>query len=152
MKIKDVMTTNVFCCTPLDSAKSAAKIMKAHDIGALPVVSDPASRRLLGIVTDRDLCCAVVANGRNPESVRIFKVMTRRPVTCGPEDSLEHCLKLMEKHRIRRIPIVNEKGSCVGIVAQADVALYAPAAKVREAVAKISRPWPQKRHLHVAAA
>lgn len=151
MKIKDLMTTHVICCTPMDSAKSVAKMMKAHDVGALPVVSDPASRRLLGIVTDRDLCSAVVAGGKNSESVRIHKVMTRKPVTCGPEDSLEHCLELMERYRIRRVPIVNEKDSCIGIVAQADLARYGSAAKVREAVAKISRPWPHRRHLRVAA-
>jgi CBS-domain-containing membrane protein len=151
MKIKDLMTTHVICCTPMDSAKSVAKMMKAHDVGALPVVSDPASRRLLGIVTDRDLCSVVVASGKNSESVRIHKVMTRKPVTCRPEDNLEHCLNLMERHRIRRIPVVDEKGSCIGIVAQADVAGCAPALKVREVVAKISRPWAQKRHLRAAA-
>ncbi|HEV2495715.1 MAG TPA: CBS domain-containing protein [Terriglobia bacterium] len=152
MKVKDVMTKEVKCCRPLDSTQLAAKIMRTYDVGAVPVVSDLNTRRLEGIVTDRDLCCTVVAEASFSESVSVQEVMTPKPVMCKPEDSLEECEHLMQKHRIRRIPVVDEAGCCVGIVTQADMALHAPAVKVAKTMAVISKPRPVARRPHVAAA
>jgi CBS domain-containing protein len=152
MKARDVMTKNVKFCRPLDSAQAAAKIMKAYDVGAIPVVTDMNLRRLEGIVTDRDLCCAVVAEELDPETITVQEVMTPKPVTCKPEDTLDKCERLMQRRRIRRIPVVDETGSCVGIVTQADVALHAPAAKVAKTLAQISRPRPTARRSHATAA
>jgi len=139
MKVKDLMTVKVVCCRPSDTAQQAAKLMKEHNVGAIPVVSDLTLRRLEGIVTDRDLCCRAIAEGSVPE-IEIEQLMTRNLVTCKPADSLETCLQLMQKHHIRRVPVADEKGSCIGIVAEADIALRAPAAKVGKTVAEISRP------------
>lgn len=152
MKVKEVMTKEVKCCRPLDSTQVAAKIMKTYDVGAVPVVSDMNTRHLEGIVTDRDLCCTVVAEASFSESVSVQEVMTSKPITCKPEASLEECEHLMQKYRVRRIPVVDEEGDCVGIVTQADIALHAPAAKVARTLAVISRSRPVARRPHVAAA
>ncbi len=152
MKVKDVMTKEVICCTPSDTAQEAAKLMKEHNVGAIPVVSDLVSRRLEGIITDRDLCCSVIAGGRLADTVKIDQLMTRSPVTCKPEDTLDNCLQAMQKHHIRRIPVADEKGNCVGIVAEADIALHAPASKVGKTVAEIPRPLRAKGASRAAAA
>jgi CBS domain-containing protein len=151
MKVRDVMTKKVVCCTPSDTAEKAANLMRDHNVGAIPVVSDLTSRRLEGILTDRDLCCRIVAESRLADTMTIGELMTRSPVTCKPEDALDTCLEAMQEHHIRRIPIVDEKASCVGIVAEADIALRASAAKVGKTVAEISRPLHAKVLSHAAA-
>lgn len=151
MKVRDAMAKDLKFCRPLDSVQTAAKVMKTYEIGALPVVSDMNSRHLEGIVTDRDLCCAVIAEGLAPETISVQEVMTPKPVTCQPEDTLDECERLMQKHRIRRIPVVDEAGACVGIIAQADIALHAPALKAARTLAQISRPRRAARRLHIAA-
>jgi CBS domain-containing protein len=152
MKVKNVMTKEVVCCTPSDSVQTVARIMKGRDVGAVPVVSDQESRRLVGIVTDRDLCCTVIAGGKAPEVTSVRESMTPNPFTCGPEDTLEDCEKLMQKHRVRRVPVVDERGRCVGIITQADIALHASPEKVRKTVAEISRPWRARQPARIAAA
>lgn len=152
MRVRDVMTQDVKCCRPLDSAQAAAQIMKTYDVGAVPVVSDINSRHLEGIVTDRDLCCKVVANASFPEIITAQAVMTPEPVTCKPEDSLDECERLMQRHHVRRIPVVDEAGCVVGIVAQADVARHAPAEKVRKTLVEVSRPGHRRGASHAVAA
>jgi CBS domain-containing protein len=139
MLVKDVMSTKVIFCTPSDTVQAAARAMKLHGVGALPVVSDFVNAKLEGIVTDRDLCCGVVAEAKLPEKTRIAEVMTRNPVTCAPGNTLEDCETLMQEHQIRRIPVVDNQGRCVGIVAQADIALHAPAGIVAKTLAEISK-------------
>ena len=139
MLVREVMSKDVICCTPWDTAQAAAKLMKIHGVGALPVVSDAVSRKLEGIVTDRDLCCSVVAGAKLAETAKIEEVMTRTPVTCAPENTLEDCGNLMQRYQVRRIPVVDKEGRCVGIVAQADIALHAPAGMVAKTLAEISK-------------
>ena len=139
MLVKDVMTKKVIFCTPSDTAQATARAMKLHRVGALPVVSDLVNAKLEGIVTDRDLCCSIVAEAKLPEKTRIAEVMTRNPVTCAPDNTLEDCEALMQEHQIRRIPVVDNRGRCVGIVAQADIALHAPAGIVARTLAEISK-------------
>jgi CBS-domain-containing membrane protein len=91
-------------------------------------------------VTDRDLCCGVVAAGKNADAVQVADLMTGIPVTCGPEYTLDECAELMQENQIRRIPVVNNRGRCIGIVAQADIALHAPAAQAAETIKEISKP------------
>ena len=140
MLVKDTMSKKVVFCMLSDTAQEAARIMKTHGVGALPVVSDFASARLEGIVTDRDLCCSIVAEAKLAETTKIADVMTRNPVTCAPENTLEDCESLMQKHQIRRIPVIDDKRRCVGIVAQADIAAYASVAEIAKTLAEISRP------------
>ncbi len=122
MLCKDVMTSHVTTCAPQASAQAAALIMSEEDVGIVPVV-DPDTQRLVGVVTDRDLCLDVVAAGKHPGDAHVSDSLHTEPVTCRPEDSIEQCLTLMQRHRVRRIPIVDGDGRCVGIVSQKDVAL-----------------------------
>ncbi|MGA7853811.1 MAG: CBS domain-containing protein [Candidatus Acidiferrales bacterium] len=140
MLVSELMSKPVICCTPWDTALTAANLMKTHGVGAIPVILDAADPLLEGIVTDRDLCCAVVAAANKPGTLNVSEIMTRVPVTCEPDDSLEFCAELMQENQVRRIPVVDKRGRCVGIVAQADVALHAPASQVAKTVADISKP------------
>ena len=103
MKIREVMSPNPVCCLPTDSAQWVARIMCEHNIGSLPVVMDQESRKLVGVITDRDLCCSVVADGLDPKTTTIEKFMTLNPVTCREEEDVENCERLMQEHQIRRI-------------------------------------------------
>lgn len=152
MLVKNVMSSKLIFCTPSDTAQAAARSMKLHRVGALPVVSDILNLKLEGIVTDRDLCCSVVAEARLAEKTKIADVMTRNPVTCAPENTLEDCEALMQEHQIRRIPVVDSQGRCVGIVAQADIALHAPNGIVAKTLAEISKSIGNERETWTADA
>lgn len=121
MKVKDVMTKNPVCCRSTDSAMNVARVLRDNDIGSVPVVKD--SQQLEGIITDRDLCCGVLAQGLDPKTTPIANFVTRDVVACGPEDDIESCGKAMQEHKIRRTIVVDGEGRCVGIVAQADLAV-----------------------------
>jgi CBS domain-containing protein len=146
------MSKEILFCLPSDTAQAAAKTMKTSGVGALPVVSDSINRRLEGIVTDRDLCCAVVAEAKLAETTKIADVMTRTPVTCVPENTLEDCERLMQKHQIRRLPVVDKEGRCIGMIAQADIALRAAPADVAKTLAEISRAVRAGREMRAASA
>jgi CBS domain-containing protein/osmotically-inducible protein OsmY len=140
MTSRDVMTRNPSCCVPSDTAARAAQLMKSEDVGPIPVVEDYASKRLVGIVTDRDLALNVVAVGRDPNSMRIGEAMSRQLVTCRPDDSVDDVMRAMADHQVRRIPIVDENGTLVGIVAQADIARNFQESAVGDVVEDISQP------------
>jgi CBS domain-containing protein len=139
MTVKDVMSRNVVCCTSQDTGQHAAKLMKDHQVGSLPVVEDLKTRHLLGIVTDRDLCTKLMADGRNG-STAVSSAMTHNPITCHDDDSLERCESLMQQHKVRRIPVVGRHGECVGMVAQADIALHDDASHIQRMLKMISSP------------
>jgi len=127
VKIREVNYPNPACCVPADTVQQAATIMRDFDIGSIPVVVDQQSRKLLGIITDRDLCCSVLAAGLDPKTTPIEKYVTLHPATCRDGDNVEKCERAMREHRLRRIPIVDAENRCIGIVALADVALrYKP--------------------------
>ncbi len=140
MRVRDVMTENPIYCNPGDSVQSAAKILCDRDIGILPVLTDDDSQSLVGIITDRDLCCRIVAKGLDPSGTRIETVMQRQPVSCRPEQSLDSCEKLMQLHQLRRLPVVDHNSHCVGMVSQADLARSERADKLHRTVAEISKP------------
>jgi len=96
MFVRELMTNEVVCCTPWDTARAAASLMKEHEVGAIPVVSELSDPLLEGIVTDRDLCCGVVADGKNADTVQLSELMTPVPVTCEPDYSIEECEELMQ--------------------------------------------------------
>jgi CBS domain-containing protein len=120
-KVGDVMTDNPVCCVPSDTVQRVASLMKDEDVGCLPVVDEHSSRRLLGVITDRDVCCRVAAAGHNPQNTAIEPYITRNVITCLADDELKHCLELLRKHGIHRVPVVDEKNRCTGIIALADV-------------------------------
>jgi CBS domain-containing protein len=139
MKVKDVMTTELFFCAGSDTVLSAAWMMKERSVGSLPIVADLQSRRLEGVVTDRDLCCGILAEGKDPATTPVEEVMTPDPIACGPEDELDTCADIMRKYQIRRVPVIDNRARCIGMVAQADLALRANPEQVYKTLAEISR-------------
>lgn len=121
-KCSDVMTKNPVCCQPDDTAVKAAQLMKGKDIGSIPVIEDDETRKLVGIITDRDLALKIVAEGRDPNTAKVKDVMTHNVVTCRGDDDLQKALDAMAHHQLRRIPVIDHDDKIVGIIAQADVA------------------------------
>jgi CBS domain-containing protein len=140
MKVREVMSSNPVCCLPTDMAQKVAQILCDHNIGSVPVVEDQQSRKLIGMITDRDLCCLVVAQGLDPKSTSIEGFVSLDPVTCRDGENLEKCERAMQEHQIRRIPVVDGEGCCIGIVSQADLALKDKPERVSKTVAEISKP------------
>ncbi|MGI9101333.1 MAG: CBS domain-containing protein [Terriglobales bacterium] len=118
------MTRDPYCCTTLSTAQDAALQMRRWNAGALPVVDSFYDRRLLGIVTDRDLCLAVVATDRAPSQVRLGECMTQHPVCCGADDDVSQALRLMCERHLRRLPVLNAQGVVVGMVSITDLVRY----------------------------
>ena len=121
-KCNEVMTKNPVCCQPDDMVIKAAQLMQRENIGAIPVIENEQTQKLVGIVTDRDLALKMVAKGQDAKSTKVEAVMTRKMVTCHAEDDLQKALDAMAENQLRRIPIVDNDDKLVGIIAQADVA------------------------------
>jgi CBS domain-containing protein len=141
-KCSDVMTKDVVCCTATDMVHLAAQSMKAQDVGSIPVLDSQDKRRLIGIVTDRDLALKVVAAGLDPNKTTVESVMSRKLVVCKTDDDWHMAIEAMGKHKLRRIPVVDDEGRIAGIIAQADVATRieqpAAVAKVVEEISKVA--------------
>ena len=133
------MSKDPFCCTSDQTVQEVAKTLCDQNIGSVPVVDDHQSKRLQGVVTDRNLCCTVIANGKEPRSAKVRDSMSTNPVACKTQDSLEDCLRLMQQHKIRRVPVVDDQNRVVGIIAQADVSPAAEPEKVHKTVAEIAK-------------
>jgi len=116
------MTKDPVCCLPTDSVAQAAELMKSRNIGSIPVIENAKTKKLVGIVTDRDLALTIVAVGRDAKSTNVDAVMSFEVVSCLADDDLQKTLDAMEKHQLRRIPIVDHDHRIVGIITQADVA------------------------------
>ena len=122
-KCDEVMTKNPICCLPNDTAAKAAQLMKSENIGSIPVIENEQTKKLVGIVTDRDLALKIVAEGRDAKSTKVEAVMTHKVVTCRAEDDLQKALDAMSEHQLRRLPVVDNDNKILGIIAQADVAM-----------------------------
>ena len=133
--IQDAMTSNPTTIEPGTPAREAAKLMKTEDIGSLPIVEDA---RLIGMITDRDLAIRVLAEDKDAGTA-IGEIASKDLVTVDPQQSLEEAARLMAEHQIRRIPVVEEDGKLVGILAQADVAQIGHDQLTGETVQQISR-------------
>ena len=141
MKAREIMTANPRTVTPDTNLPEVARLMQSEDVGIVPVVDAGGSRQLVGVVTDRDIALRVVGEGRDPNSVRVSDVMSTNVRTCREDDSVDDVMDVMGTEQVRRVPIVDERGSLVGIVAQADVVLQASSDKKAErTVEKISQP------------
>ena len=140
MRIQDVMTRDPATVTPDAPAVEAARIMKEEDVGVVPVVENNETRKLVGVVTDRDLAVRLVAEGRDGQS-RVRDVMSSRLHTNRPDEDLDTVMDAMASEQLRRIPIVDERGSLVGIVSQADIVRKAKDdSRAEETVERISEP------------
>lgn len=118
----DVMTANPACCLPEDSVTKAAQLMKQEDVGVVPVV-EGTDRRLIGMITDRDVVINLVADGRDVNSAKVADAMSSRLVTCKVDEDVERALDRMAEYQVRRIPVVDDMGGILGIISQADIAV-----------------------------
>lgn len=142
MNVRDLMTPSPACCTPDVTAAEVARLMEQHDCGAIPVVEDGQSFRIVGMVTDRDLAIRGLAKGKGGDA-RVADLMTADVVTARGDDDVEDVARLMASRKVRRIPVVDEDGCCIGLVAQADLARADSAVSDREVgrvVEEISEP------------
>ena len=121
-RCKDVMTPEPVVCEPGESVAGAARIMKQQDVGSVPVVESQSSKRLVGIVTDRDLVVKVLAGGQSVDRATVQDAMTPNPASCREDDDIEQAMATMKERQVRRMPVVDAGGRLVGIIAQADVA------------------------------
>ena len=119
---EEVMTPNPVCCLPSDSVKRAAELMRHVNVGPIPVIENEQTRKLVGIVTDRDLVLKVIAEGCDPNSTQVESVMTRKLVSCRADDNLKKAMDLMSEHQLRRITVVDKENVILGIISQADIA------------------------------
>jgi CBS domain-containing protein len=147
MKAREIMTENPACCTPEDTAQKAAKLMVDNDCGCLPVVDDREAKHLVGVVTDRDLTSRGLAQGKGSDTP-VREMMSGSPSCCTPDDDVEEAERIMAERQVRRVPVIDDAGCCVGIIAQADLARHEREAddhEVRETVERISEPTSRSR-------
>lgn len=140
MEVRDVMTTDPACCTSETGLQEVAQMMVDHDCGEIPVVESKGTKRPIGVITDRDIVCRAIARGLNPLDLTAADCMTKPCVTVTPDMSLEECGRILEENKIRRVPVVDGDDSCCGIVAVADIALYAKINVAAEVVKEVSEP------------
>jgi CBS domain-containing protein len=134
--ISEVMTSKV-CSIDADRPVAyAAKMMRDEDVGLAPIVE---GERLVGTLTDRDIAIRVVAEGKDPQTTFVRDVASTDLVTVDPEQDFDEALRLMAQHQVRRLPVVEEDGRLVGVVAQADIARQSEDRKTGEVVERISQ-------------
>lgn len=139
MKACDLMSTDVECVTPDTKLQQAAEMMVQHDIGLLPVVDG--DQRLVGVVSDRDIVCRTVAQGRNPLEMSVGDAMSQGDIWSVTEETeAESVHAVMQEHQVRRVPVVDRNGKCCGIIAQADIARQGSDPAVADVVQAVSRP------------
>ena len=135
-QIRDLMTDNPRSIDAEKPVAYAAKMMRDEDVGLAPIVQGD---RLVGTLTDRDIAIRVVAEGRDPETTTVREVASTDLVTIDPEQSLDEALRLMAQHQVRRLPVVEEDGRLVGVLAQADVARQGEDRETGQVVEQISQ-------------
>ena len=138
MQVKDIMTTDPACCTPQSKLEEAVRLMIDYDCGEIPVVDDFKTAMPIGVITDRDITCRTVGKGLNPLDLTVGDVMTTPLISVMPDNSLDECYKVLEQNQIRRVPVVDANGKCVGIVALADIALNVSRADSGEILHEVS--------------
>lgn len=138
-KIDEIMTRDPACVTPGAFLTRAAELMEENDCGEIPVVDDDHGRLPVGVITDRDIVCRAVAEGKNPAATKVGDIMSAPCITASEEMGIEECLEILEKHQIRRLPLIDKNGRLSGIVAQADIARYLPIGKTGKVLQHISK-------------
>ena len=123
MKVKEIMTPNAKAIWLTESLADAAKLMWENDCGVLPIIKD--GRKVIGMITDRDICMAVAMRETNPSSVSVEEVMTGQVYSVNPEDDVDLALQAMQEHKVRRLPVVNLEGELEGILSMNNVVLNA---------------------------
>jgi len=139
MKVVNIMSPGPVCCTTDTPLRDAAAWMVELDCGAIPVVDSAESRRPLGVVTDRDIVCRTLAMGRNALDLTVAACMSKPAVTVTPGMEVDECCRVMERHKVRRVPVVDTDGVCCGIVSQADVATKASTSQAARVLKNVSQ-------------
>lgn len=137
MLVKDAMSTQIEAVAPDTTAQECARRMRKADVGALPVWENG---RLIGIVTDRDICCRVVGAGRDPATATAREIMTRDVASCLDDEDCVDAARLMQSKRLRRLAVMNRNNAMVGLLSVDDIARYSHdlAGEILEAAS----PWP----------
>ena len=138
MQVRDIMTSDVVCCSPGASLVTVARMMVENDCGEIPVCDE--NGKPVGVITDRDIVCRLVAKEKNPLALEAQDCMSDPVVTATPEMSVEDCARLMEQYQVRRLPVVDEHGVFCAMIAQADLATKASRDTTMEVVSKVSEP------------
>jgi CBS domain-containing protein len=134
--VGDIMTPDPRAIEPSTPIVEAARLMRDQDVGPLPIVE---GERVVGMLTDRDIVIRAIAEGKDPQSTTAGEIASKQLVTVDPEQPLEEAARLMAQHQIRRLPVCEEDGRLVGIVAQADIALQGIDATTGQVVEEISK-------------
>ncbi len=121
MKVGEIMSAAPSACGPDDNLRSVARIMWDQDCGSVPVVD--AENRVIGMITDRDICMAAMHTGRTLEECDVASTMTRTPQTCRRDDAMEQAERVMSEHKVRRLPVVEADGTLCGVISLNDIAL-----------------------------
>ena len=138
MQVREIMSTDAKCCSPTASLIEVAKLMVEEDCGEIPVCDD--SGKPVGVLTDRDIVCRLIAKGKEPTTLSARDAMSSPVVTVTADTTLEDCARLMEQYQVRRLPVIDENGRCCAMVAQADLAIKGPRDTTMEVVSKVSEP------------
>jgi len=148
MKTAQIMTKDPVCCARSETAEVAASLMDELNTGVIPIVENEKSYKLVGVVTDRDLCMSVIAAGKNPKKVTLDQCMTENPVVCKLDDDVNQVLQLMQRHQVHRVPVISQEQDIEGIVSIADIILKSdvPPGEITQTLKEISEPMPQIVH------
>lgn len=122
MKVKEVMTPDARSIWLTESLAAAAQSMWENDCGILPVIKD---QKVVGLITDRDICMATAIRDRNPSNISVEEVMSGTVFSAAPDDDIIHALEIMREHKIRRLPILNQESELAGILSMNDIVLHA---------------------------
>jgi CBS domain-containing protein len=136
--VRDIMARDAACCSSDTALRRVAELMVEHDCGEIPVCDE--ARKPIGVVTDRDIVCRLVATGHNPLEASARDCMSRPVITCTPDMTIEECARLMQRHQVRRLPVVDGMGALCGMVSQADVARRGPQPLAGDVVQQVSEP------------
>jgi len=123
MKVRNVMKKDVKFCPPEATVAEVAKVMAINDCGVVPIVD--AQNRVVGMITDRDICLEIATKDRLPSLVPVREIMKRKVFGCGPDEDIHDALTRMQNRRVRRLPVLDEKGKLCGILSLDDVVLRA---------------------------
>jgi CBS domain-containing protein len=140
MRVKEIMTPSPAFATPATSLEDVAMMMEENDCGAIPIMEGGASGRPVGVVTDRDITIRTVARGKNPFELRAGDVMSGPPLTIHADETVDAAAELMGKIQVRRLIVIDDLGTCCGILSQADIAQHAAKRETAKMVAQVSEP------------
>jgi CBS domain-containing protein len=140
MQVREIMSKDPVCCDPQSSLRDVARLMVEHDCGEIPVVERGNRGKPVGVITDRDITCRTVAQGRNPLELTASDCMSSPVIIVTADTVIEDCCRTMEQHQVRRVPVVDEAGECCGVVSQADIARKGPKTLLGEVLKEVSRP------------